>query len=294
MININEVLSFLQVVQCGSFQAAARQFGTPKSTLSRQVAQLEMRLGVSLLHRTTRKVSLTPAGENLFSRTSNILDQITEAESALKSEQFGLSGRIRLTAPVDMGPALLAKTIVDFKEQFPLVALELMLTDRVVDLIGERFDLALRVGELPDSNFKFKKVTSHQMVLTATPSYLNQHGRPEHSRDLLKHTLISFSPGLRSVHWDLTSGKTKVRLPIPKQYCMSSFAMCLELVKESMGISLMPQFMLKNSLLTGELEHLLPDWHTPTHPISLVWPHQEHPPARIKALIDHLARALNP
>lgn len=288
-MNINDVISFIRVVRSGGFESASRQFGTPKSTLSRQIKNLEQRLGVTLLQRTTRRVSMTPAGESLYLKTSNLLEQINEAEAELKTEIQGMTGRVRITAPLDMGPELLAKPLSRFMKEHPHVHFEIQLTDRVVDLIGERVDLGIRAGELKSSELKSRKLGESRMILVASPGFQQKYPKLAHPADLAEVPTIVFSPELAPRPWVLVSQKKRAELRPSTGQTVSNFAMCLALARQGCGVTLLPKFVVQDDLVTGELVRVLPEWSTELRSIHLVWPPHRVLPARLRMVIDFLS-----
>jgi DNA-binding transcriptional LysR family regulator len=292
MTDFQELSSFIQVVKAGGFMQASRQFGTPKSTLSRHVLTLEQRLGATLLHRSTRKIKLTSLGEAYFKRTVSLLKDLEEAETELKTEQGSMAGVIRITAPVDLGSHVLAEPIAKFSKLHPQVSFDILLTDRIVDLIGEQVDLAVRAGQLQDSNFKSRKLFIETMRLIASPDYLEKNGRPKEPTDLVNYQCLLFAPRAEFLTWHLANRKINVIVtPIPK-FKVTNLAMCIELVKQGLGIALVPAFMLQDSIITGELELVLPEWKTEHRPMSLIWPQQSEPPRRVRMFIEFLTREL--
>lgn len=288
-MNITDVISFIRVVRAGGFEPASRQYGTPKSTLSRQIKNLELRLGVTLLQRTTRRMAMTSAGESLFLKTSNLLEQIDEAEAELKTEIQGMSGRIRITAPLDMGPELLAKPLSRFMKEHPHVHFEIQLTDRVVDLVGERVDLGIRAGELKNSELKSRKLGESRMILVASPDFQLRHPKLVHPSGLVEVPTIVFSPELAPRSWVLVNQKKQAEVrPILGQ-TVSNFAMCLALARQGCGATLLPKFVVQDDLVTGELVRILPDWSTQVRSIHLVWPPHRVLPARLRMVIDFLS-----
>src|SRR5688572_7199212 len=205
-MDLNEISVFLKVVQAGSFTQAAAQLGIPNSTASARVSALERRLGVTLLQRTTRKLRLTEAGETYFRRAAQGLEQIVEAETEVSASQRAPQGMLRVTAPIDLGATCLAGLISAFREKYPAVSVELVFTDRFVDLVAEGVDVAVRAGKLRDSALIARKVGLAEWIPTASPAYLKKAGTPRHPRELTGHACLQFTP-LGTEHWHLTDGK---------------------------------------------------------------------------------------
>ncbi len=293
MYDLNEILSFTQIVKSGGIHAASLDFGTPKSTLSRHLQLLEKRLGLVLVHRTTRKIKLTSEGEKFFYRTQLLFKELKEAEQEVKENRTGLSGLIRLTAPSDFGTHTLAQPISEFCKQYPNISIDLVLTDKYIDIIKNGIDLAIRIGSLQNSNFKFKKISIAPMSLVASPDYLNSNLRPSSIEELKKLNCILFTPQNRLLPWVLTNGINKIKFsPVEIKYKASNLSTCLEFAKQGLGVTLAPQSMQKISISTGELEKVLPYWHSEVQHLSLVWPYQIEPPNRVRLLIDYLTEKL--
>lgn len=293
MVELNEVMSFIQVIKAGGFIQASRQFGTPKSTLSRHIIALEKRLNVTLIHRSTRKIQLTSLGESFYRRTVLIFKELEEAETLIHTEQKGTTGLVRITAPVDFGTRVLAKPLAKLSLLYPQLKFDVLLTDQVVDLIGEQVDIAIRAGTLIDSNFKVKKLFMETMRLVASPDYLEKNGRPQEPQDLAQLDCIVFAPHAGLLNWKLDNGKKTIQVKPNSKYKVSSLTMCIELAMQGLGIALVPTFMFRDSILTGELEWVLPDWETENRPIHLVWPQQSEIPHRIRLCIDFLAKEMS-
>ena len=189
-MDLNRVAAFVRVVQDGSFTSAAKSLGLPKSSISRSVAQLEQELGLRLLHRTTRQLHLTEAGTAFFERASRALGDLKDARSAAADMSGDPSGRVRLTAPVDFGVAVLASIVTRFSRKHPRILIETVLTSRVVDLVGEGIDLGVRMGALRDSSLVAKRIGPLRSALFAAPKYLAKKGTPTTLEDLAKHRLF--------------------------------------------------------------------------------------------------------
>ena len=193
-IDLNEISVFVEVVKAGSFSQAAKKLKMPNSTVSHKVSSLEKRLGLTLLQRTTRKLNVTPAGQIYFKKCLNGFSEIELAEAEMASAQGEAQGLLRVTAPVELGGGILPEIISDFTAQFPKVTIELILTERRVDLLSESVDLAIRAGELKDSSLIAKKIGLAYFALFASPRYLKQKGTPTHPRELNQHKCLAFAP----------------------------------------------------------------------------------------------------
>lgn len=291
-MDLNEISAFINIVQAGGLSRAAEHTGLPKSTLSRKLQQLEERLGVTLLQRTTRKITLTPAGQEYYQTCSRILTELSEAEKTVLSEQKSPQGILRFTAPAEAGWTLLAPIIREFKEKYPDIALDMDFTDRTVDMVGEGFDVALRAGLQKDSSLKVKKIKPHRFVLVASSLYLKKQGRPKTAKDLLEHNLIGFSPGREPIVWKLSTPNGKIEIPVEACVRSNSLACAQRLAQEHMGIALVPRFLCMETLVAGGLEIVLPDCYLERSEFGLVYPAGRFLPPKTRVFVDFFAEKL--
>lgn len=291
-MDLNEISAFINIVQSGGLSRAAEHTGLPKSTLSRKLQQLEERLGVTLLQRTTRKITLTPAGQEYYQTCSRILKELSEAEKTVLHEQKSPQGTLRFTAPAEAGWTLLAPIIREFSETYPDIALDMEFTDRTVDMVGEGFDVALRAGLQKDSSLKVKKIRPHRFVLVASTQYLKKNGRPKSAKDLANHKLIGFSPGREAIVWKLSTPNGKVEVPVPECLRSNSLACAQRLAQEHMGVALVPRFLCMETLMAGGLEVVLPDCYVERSEFGLVYPAQRFLPPKTRVFVDFFAEKL--
>src|SRR5688572_2104363 len=205
-MDLNDIVVFTKVVETKSFTGAADALGLPKSTVSRKLAQLEERLGVRLVQRTTRKLALTEIGEAYYERCSRIVADIAAAEQLVTDMQSTPRGRLRVTASVDFSTRFLGEIVAEFLAQHPEINVELEATDRVVDLIEDGFDLAVRFGQMPESTLIARKLCSLHLILCAAPAYLERRGTPKHVEELDEHEHVLFTPTSRNQTWTLAHG----------------------------------------------------------------------------------------
>lgn len=292
MQKFTDIAAFVLVAKAGSYSAAARESNIPKSTLSRQVQNLEEELSVSLLLRTTRSLQLTESGKAYLQTCSRILEELTELNRATTSEQITPKGHLRITAPIEMGSYLLSPIFKEFSEKYPEISLECEYMDRFVNLYEENFDLALRAGQLQDSSLISKKLGTDKFVLVAAPDYLSKYKSPAHPKDLSQHKCLLYSAGPNHLNWALQNDKQKIKLDIKRQYIFSSLNSILKMAQSGMGIALLPEFLVAESLITGELVHVLPKWCTQANPYYLVYKPQKFMPNRLRVLLDFLNQKL--
>ncbi|MGH8181872.1 MAG: LysR substrate-binding domain-containing protein [Steroidobacteraceae bacterium] len=257
-MDLNAIAVFVRVVEAGSFSAAARRMGMPKATVSAKVARLEKSLGLSLLHRTTRKVRVTEAGEEYFRHCAAAIREVETAEAALQSASGRPSGVLKVTAPVDLGHTLLPRIVNAYAAKYPDVAVELLVTNRIVDLVGEGIDLAIRPSQvLKDSSLIARRFYDMGSNLWASPFYLQRLGAPAHPRDLKKATFVEFRPRSSIV---LTNGKSDVEVATTGRIRADDFETIKALLLLGEGIAWLPDFLVADAAAAGALAPALPQW----------------------------------
>jgi len=284
-MDFNEAAVFVKVVEAGGFSAAARQMGLPSSTVSQRVARLEKRLGVTLLQRTTRQVKLTDVGELFFRHATVGLDHLNEAEAAVTATTEAPCGLLRVTAPTDFGDALLAAVIRRVRRAYPGIEIELCLTDRLVDLVGEGLDVAIRAGELEDSSLVAKGVGRACWALFASPDYLRDAPRLERPEDLAEHECVQFA-SLGREEWQLSDSTTQRSVPMDGRVIVNDFSVVREMMLAGDGIGLLPSYDCRTEVAAGGLVRVLPEWHARADPIHLVYPWQRFVPPKLRAFVD--------
>lgn len=291
LMDYNSSYIFLRVVQAGSFSKAARQIEMPLSTVSAKVAQLEKHLGLTLLKRTTRKLSLTAEGEIYYNHAQKAFNELTQAELLTKETLQSLQGRIRLTAPVEIGMSTLTDVLADFLKIHTQVQIEVILTDRLVDLIDEKIDLALRIGSLKDSSLKSKKIGFSNQKLFATPEYLKKHSTIKAPADLKNHDCLIFTNSSRH-EWILENGESKQKIPVRGPYSANNLIALHRMAIQSKGIALLPDFLCFEDLKEKRLVRVLDSWSTQKYPLNLIYPAQNYLSKNTRALIDFLSKEL--
>lgn len=293
-LDASAAVVFVSVVTAGSFTRAARALGMPSSTVSDKVSQLERRLGVTLLHRTTRKLNLTEVGREYFEQAEAGVSLLRSAAEQAAQAQRAPRGTLRLTAPSDIAYRVLAQAIAEYQEQCPDVRVETHLTNRYVDLITEGFDLAIRGGHLKDSGLVAKRLGSGHMILVASPEYVKRAKAPKSPAELSRHRCICFLSGERAdpdPTWRLRShdGRT-ARVRLPSLVAADSFAMVIDLARIGQGVALVPESLARETLQRHELLRLLPDWATTEAPVHLVYPPQRQALPKVRAMIPLLEK----
>jgi DNA-binding transcriptional LysR family regulator len=275
---------FTRVVQAGSFTAAARALAMPKSSVSRKVSELEDRLGVRLLQRTTRKLGLTDAGRLYFDRSSRIVAEMEEAEQAVAQTQSAPRGLLRVTAPLSFG--MLGPMMAGFLQRHPDVQVELVCTDRRVDLVDEGFDVAIRAGPLDDSTLIARSLGVLERVLVASPAYLRRHKRPRSPAELGEHDCVNFGAGPAPTVWILHAGERRVEVRVAPRYSVNELDLLLEAARAGVGIALIARFVAAEDLRAGRLRQLLPEWSSPQTPIHAVYPTARHLSPKVAAFVE--------
>jgi DNA-binding transcriptional LysR family regulator len=284
----NDLALFARIVESGSFSLAAQRADLPKSTVSRRIALLEAKLGERLLQRTTRKLVLTEFGASLLEHARKVVEEVEAAGALVQHRQLAPSGRLRISMPGDFANLGLTFMIARFIERYPAIQLELDLSPRRVDLVGENFDIAIRMGDLPeDSSLHARRVALERIALYAAPSYIERRGMPQHPDELLQHELLclasrSGGPQL----WTLTKGKTVWERDLPARLVANSPDLLARIACTGAGIAASSNLFAEGSLDKGELVRVLPDWTLPEVTGWAVFPGRRLMPAKTRAFLD--------
>ncbi len=287
-MDLNQLLVFTRVVQAGSFTAAARLLKMPKSTVSRKVSDLEARVGARLLHRTTRKLGLTDAGRMYFQRAAPIVSDIEQVDQAVGELQAAPRGLLRVTAPLSFG--VLGPMVSSFLEQYPDVQVELVCTDRVVNLVEEGFDVAIRAGRLVDSTLVARRLGALKSVLVASAGYLKRHPRLKSPAELEKHPCIAFGASPSPTMLTLHSGEKKVDVRVPARLTTNEMDLMLDAARAGIGIALLPEHLSAADLRQGRLKRVLTDWSSPETPVHAVYPSARHLSPKVSAFVELLRK----
>jgi DNA-binding transcriptional LysR family regulator len=283
---------FVEVVRAGSFVAAAETLGMSKAAVSRHVGELEARLGVRLLQRTTRRLSLTEEGQVFQARCVEILASVGEAEDELSSQTGTASGQLRISAPTTFGVRHLAPLWGAFRDRHPKVTLDITLADRVVDLIEEGYDIAIRIGRLANSSLVSRRLAATRMVLCASPRYLALHGTPRHPHDLASHSILAYSYWSDKDEWQFAGPAGPVAVRTQPCLTTNSGDTCRAAALAHQGVILQPSFLVDEDLAAGTLVELMPEFKAVELGIYAVYPTRKHVPAKVRALIDFLGERL--
>ncbi|MFZ3287867.1 MAG: LysR family transcriptional regulator [Telluria sp.] len=292
MNKFQEMQAFVAVVDSSSFVRAAESLNTSKAAVSRHVAELEQRLGIRLLNRTTRSLSMTDEGQLFYLRCTDLLAALEEAESELSLRSGEPSGHLRISAPVTFGSSHLAPLWGTFLQMHPKVSMEVSLSDRTVDLVEDGYDLAIRISRTPHPTFIARKLATTKMVLCASPGYLKRHGRPERPQDIAEHNVISYTYWSSKDEWEFLDPdgrvdivKTKTRLHA------NSGDTCVVAALQDQGIVMQPDFLVHDALRSGSLERLLSSYQTVELGVYAVYTSRRQLPLKLRHLIDFLVAA---
>ncbi len=287
-IEPNDLLLFARIVDSGSFSLAAARVGQPKSTVSRRITLLEAKLGERLLQRTTRKLVLTEFGAGLLEHARKVVDEVEAAAALVEHRQLAPSGRLRISMPSDFANLGMTGVLSRFLEQYPAISLELDLSPRRVDLVAENFDLAIRMGDLPDdATLAARRVAFERIALFAAPSYIARRGLPEHPDDLLKHDVLCLL--LRSggpIPWVLTRAKTRWEKALPSRLTANSPDLLIRMACSGAGIASSSELFANPYMEKGELVRVLPEWEMPPVTGWAVFPGRRLMPAKTRAFLD--------
>lgn len=292
MDKFQEMSAFAAVVDAGSFVRAADALGLSKTAVSRLVSELEARLGARLLHRTTRRLSLTEAGEVFHDRCRQLLDGVAEAEAELSTHTGEVIGRLKVNVPFSFGLLHLAPLWPTFMARHPRVVLDVTLSDRFVDLVDEGYDLAVRIARLPASSLVSRQLTTTRMILCASPQYLREHGTPEQPEDLAAHAVISYTLLATGEQWELQGPDGPVSVKVSPRMRTNNGDTCCAAALQHQGIIFQPSFMVAEHLASGALVQVLPGYRSADVGVYAIYPTRKHLTPKVRALIDFLAEAL--
>src|SRR6266700_2840478 len=285
--------TFVRVVEAGSLSGAARSLPSSLTSVSRQISALEELFGTRLLMRTTRRLALTDDGRLLYDRAKSILGELKEVELALSSGRQQPSGRLRISAPSLMGRLLIAPLLAEFLRRHPPVSIELLLLDRVVDMVEEDIHLALRVGHLPDSQLVARKLGDVQMIVCAAPAYLKRFGVPQSPADLRHHACLVFSDTPGVGEWRFKeSAKAECKIRIAGRLWINSLDALVAAAKNGAGVVRVPSWQIKSELAAGRLRRILRDHEPAPAPVHLLLQSSRLASPKIRVFADYLVQQL--
>lgn len=292
----DDILAFLEVVKAGSFTAAGARLAVAKSVISDRVRNLENALGVELLRRTTRRVTPTERGQDFFDQMAPLVQAMTDAVDAASDAEGPLTGRLRMTAPISFGMEYLTPVITAFARQHTALEIALDFDDRAVDIVGQGYDLALRIGRLGDSSLMARKLCDSDRVVCCSPDYARAHGRPKDIDDLLRHATIDYANAHASRLWSFapsTPGGSPRTVETRSRIVVNNGEAMRDMAIAGLGLIVLPRFIVAKALQSGDLIDALPPESTGVTPmpdaIYAVYPPVRHMPRKLRAMLDHLA-----
>ncbi|MDX1480378.1 MAG: LysR family transcriptional regulator [Woeseiaceae bacterium] len=289
MDRFEDLTTFVAVAEAGSFTAAAERLGIAKSAVSRRVAGLEERLGAQLLHRTTRKISLTDSGSAFYERARRLLADLEEAESAVAQAHGELRGQLRVAIPLAFGLRHMSRPICEFNRRHPKIVFDLDLNDRRVDLVEEGMDLAVRIGQLRDSTLIARKLFDVRTIVCASPGYLQAHGVPETPEELADHSCLVYSNLPEPRRWGYVDADGERRyVQVGPGLSASNGEFVARAAAADLGIVMNPTFIVHDLIESGALVPILTGYRWPVTPGFAVYPPTRHLSYRVRAFIDFL------
>lgn len=283
---------FVTVVECGSFSLASQKLRLSKSAVSKRITLLEQSLGIQLLHRTTRSLSLTEAGARYFDYVRPAVKLAEEGLDAISELQQAPQGSLRIAVPMVFGRLHIAPLIPEFLRRYPKIQLQMQMDDKTTDLIAGGFDLAIRIGELPDSSLIARKIAPCLSVICASPEYIARHSAPQTPQQLSQHNCLFYSYFRDGAEWTFLSTQGPTRIQPNGNYQVNNSDAIHQATLDGLGIANQPRFMVDADLQAGRLQALLADHPLPEHGIYAVYPQRKHLPTKVNVLIEFLMEKL--
>lgn len=293
-IDLPRIAAFVKVVQAGSFTRAAEALETHKAQLSRTVSQLERELGVRLLERTTRSLSLTEVGREFYERSLGILAAVDDARLAMQQAQGEPRGTLRLTCGVEFGMLAVGRWINRYLQRYPKVKVDAEMTGRIVDVVHEGFDLAIRVGPLPDSTLAARPLGALAYGLYASAPYLKRRPAPHGPEDLAAHDLLVFAAPSQRTHWQLTRGEETRHVPLGPRFRSTNTFTIRDAAEDGLGIAALPRWIGDPLVRDGRLRTVLKDWQLPTVPVHAVFASARFLSPKVRAFVDLALEQMQP
>ena len=286
MQDLNAIHCFVKTVQLKSITAAAKALGVPKSSVSRKISGLEKELGTGLLIRTTRSLNLTEAGQTYFGHAVKAMENIESAQHAIDTSRQTVQGNLRITAPIDFSVGPLPKLVGEFLKRFPLVNVELMFSERVVDLVGENIDLAFRIGTLKDSTLIARKLMPLRGHIVASSDWLKTRGEPRNPQAIQAHECLNFTPGGQTMKWTLKGPNGRVTLVPKSRFAANHMFALKQATIDGLGFAVIPASMIVDELANQTLKIVCANWELQGGQLSLVYPNQKFLPPKLRYFID--------
>ncbi|CAM2140659.1 LysR family transcriptional regulator, regulator for bpeEF and oprC [Pararobbsia alpina] len=292
-MQLEDMRIFVAAVDAASFTGAATRLGLSKQFVSKRVMALEEQLGARLLVRTTRQLSVTPVGRDYYDRVVRILADVEDAERIVASQNAKPRGALRVTAPMSFGTMHLGPVMPEFLHRYDEVGLEIDLNDRTVDLIGEGYDMGVRIGVLTDSSLIARRIAPFEMVACASPTYLAQRGAPETPSDLADHQCLLYGHG-KSVEWPFSLHGRARSVPVSGRLRVNNGEIARDAAIAGLGVTMLPTFIVQGALTSGKLIKVLEAFEPPKGGVFAVYPqHRQSSPA-VRAFVDFLVERFAP
>jgi len=289
-MDLNDIAAFVRVVENSGFAKAARELGVPTSTVSRAVARLEEAVGVRLLHRTTRNLSVTSEGHAFHRRVAPLVASLRDATRTLGSGSKEPEGMLRVTAPNDVGAAFLSEQIVEFADRYPLLNVELVLTNRKLNLVSEGIDVAVRAGKLESSSLVARKIGTLQVDLYASPGYAEHARLPSNLSELGRHKIVAFGARNGKISWDLAGPRGTETVELDCRIGCDDFGFVRASLVAGGGIGLIPRMIAATEVATGRLVRVLPDYGLSGAALYVIYPSARQVPSKVTLFRDFLAK----
>ncbi len=294
MDSLTGITVFSAVAETGGFTAAARTLGLSKSAVSKQVSDLEDRLGARLFNRTTRRVVLTEVGRAYHVRCRRILDDAREAELAVGALHTEPIGTLRVNAPMSFGVRHIAPALGDYMDRYPALGIDIDFNDRLVDVIDEGYDIAIRIADLPDSSLVARRLAPCRRVIIASPAYWEAQGRPAHPDDLARHQCLTYDNLPNPREWPFRSPDGEFSIKVKGRLHANNGDLLLHATIAGQGVYLCPTFICGAALADGRVEAVLEEYEPPEISVYAVWPHNRHLSAKVRSFVDFLIDRFGP
>jgi DNA-binding transcriptional LysR family regulator len=290
MDTVTRMQAFVEVVEAEGFSAAARRMGRSKALMSKYVRELEDELGALLLNRTTRQFSLTEAGQIFYHSANEILGRISDLKDTVREAGAGLKGRLRVAAPRSLTDLEIGLPLAEFAAEYPEIALEVVLDDRIVDLVEDGFDVAIRISRLADSALIARKLAGFRLVLCASPQFVERHGMPQNARDLARYPAIVDTNWKGRNNWIfLDENDREITVAVTSRIEVNSPEVAKRAAMAGLGLTMVPEFSVVQEIRDGRLLSLLEDRFPPGGGVYAVYAHRRHVPAKVRVFVDFMA-----
>ena len=289
MDRLDKIKLFLRVAEAGSFSKAARQLAMAQSTASKQIAELEQRLGVQLLQRTTRGLAITAAGQHYYDGAIRLIDELESLDEAVSEQERSPTGMVRVNSPPGFAASYLLPKLMSFATKYPKLAIDFTVSQNLANLVEERIDVAIRMGNLEDSDLRFRRVGTATAIVVASADYLEQHGEPTTPADLERHACIASMYLGKPRPWLFVRGQERVSIEPRGSIRSDDVELTKAATKAGLGIAYAASWLFREELVSGSVRQLLTDYQCSTVPISAVWAGDRILPARTSAFIDFVA-----